>query len=256
MPVTMGNQPGQYAPTVRHVSNGEKANETTLRRPSIDLENRTDALKQHSEAVETLLSQTVQRTTTLEAHATQTDLTLTQQNTAAQNHINDASKHTKFATEAEAKDGTSATLTMSPALVKAVMAEAMSLMYSAVVGPEGVFGVTHTTLAEALLAAQDGHSILVTNNQVVDVALEINANNVELHFRRGASLIAGTATTGLIVNADHLLLSSARFQGFEVGVLIENTADGTCIRNTRFNTCLTTITDNGTNSSEIGTLQE
>jgi hypothetical protein len=45
MPVTEGTGTGEYILTISHVSNGEPAHETVLRRPSIDLENRTDALK-------------------------------------------------------------------------------------------------------------------------------------------------------------------------------------------------------------------
>jgi hypothetical protein len=54
MPVTVGAGVGEYNSTIQHVSNGDPANQTVFRAPSINLENRTDALKTFTEAQETL----------------------------------------------------------------------------------------------------------------------------------------------------------------------------------------------------------
>ena len=52
MPVVVGTAPGEWPPAINHVSNGEPANETVLKRPSVDLENRTVALRMFTETEE------------------------------------------------------------------------------------------------------------------------------------------------------------------------------------------------------------
>lgn len=52
MPVTVGEGAGQYN-TVNHVLNGEPAAQVVFRRPSINLQNRTDALQSFSNTLET-----------------------------------------------------------------------------------------------------------------------------------------------------------------------------------------------------------
>lgn len=54
MPVVTGSGVGEYNLTINHVSNGDPANQTVFRAPSINLENRTDALKTFVELQETL----------------------------------------------------------------------------------------------------------------------------------------------------------------------------------------------------------
>lgn len=52
MAVITGTGPGQYVEIIDHVNNGEQASEEVFRRPSVLLENRTEALKDHTEALE------------------------------------------------------------------------------------------------------------------------------------------------------------------------------------------------------------
>jgi len=52
MPVQVGEGAGQYN-TVNHITNGEPASQTVFRRPSINLQNRADAVKNFANALET-----------------------------------------------------------------------------------------------------------------------------------------------------------------------------------------------------------
>lgn len=58
MPITPQptHQAGDYPDTVRHISNGDPANQTFMRNPSFDLEFRTDVLKDTSNTLETTVN--------------------------------------------------------------------------------------------------------------------------------------------------------------------------------------------------------
>ena len=55
MPVSMGTGAREFPAAVRQITNGDPANQTTFRAPSIDLEKRTNSLRDHSNNLETFV---------------------------------------------------------------------------------------------------------------------------------------------------------------------------------------------------------
>lgn len=181
MGVVIGTGPGKYPSAIDHVSNGEQASEQVLRRPSVALEYRTDALRALAEATEMAAAGLKDRADTHEA---------------------DNSRHTVFATTQEAKEGTSSVLTMSPALVKALFADVLGTHYDAVVGAEGVYGVTHTSLQDALTALTQGGRIFVAVDLSIESAVTVSTNDIEIVGKKGKKLVFTAGN--LVVNASHI----------------------------------------------------
>lgn len=180
MGVVIGVGPGKYPSAIDHVSNGEQASEQVLRRPSVQLENRTEALRTLSENTEMTAAGLTDRANTHEA---------------------DNSRHTVFATAQEAKEGTSTVLTLSPALVKSLFADVIGTHYDAVVGAEGVYGVTHTSLQDALTALTQGGRIFVAVDLAIDAAVTVATNDVEIIGKKGKKIVFTAGN--LVLNASH-----------------------------------------------------
>lgn len=74
-------------------------------------------------------------------------------------------------------------------------------------------------LADANVAA--GSRVLVVDNETVDTsAIAITKANLEIKFKPGVTLTAGTSTTGMTVASSGVTIDSARFDGFSYAIII------------------------------------
>lgn len=124
--------------------------------------------------------------------------------------------------------------------------------YDAIVGDISQVGVTHENLKSALDNATDGWKILVLKSESVDSIPEVVNDNIEIVFKRGATINRGTSVNGLKVSGEDCRIVNARFSGFNTAgdsaVLISATAKRTVFESPRFLNCETNITDNGVQS--------
>ena len=255
MPVPIGPNLGEYPAEIDHVSNGETGNQTVYRRPSIDLENRTEALRIFINAEEARLTTVSDKAddnadaiTDLQSDTTPTDLA---------HHISNTAMHTDFASGAEAKQGTSTTKVISPATLKEVEVARQLLQYDAIVGPLSDPGTTHEHLVDALADANAGWKILITKDEFVDTTFDITHNNLEIECRRGTSFSQGLASTAFNVTANDFYISKPRFVGFTTAAInINGTANRTTIRDARYNGNTNNVVDLGVATSELGQIIE
>ena len=255
MPVLIGTGPGEFVATIDHVNNGEFGNEVVFRRPSIDLENRTDALRIFVENEEVRLDVVSAKADTNEADIAAINADTTPADYIA--HAADDSRHTVYASELEARAGTETEKVTSPAVDKVIAQERISHVYDAIVGDTSLAGITHEFLSDALSSAVDGWRILVTRSEFIDATFNITNDNLEINFRRGATFIAGTATTCFNIAADDVYISKPRILGFSTDAIkIIASSERTMIRDARFTGNGSDITDLGSNTSILGTIVE
>jgi len=255
MPVDVGTNPGQFIPTIDHVNNGEYGNQVVLRRPSVDLENRTDALKTFAESEETRLD-----AVSAKADQNEADITVLQADTTPADfaaHDVDNTRHTVYASAAEVRTGTETQKVIAPDTYKTITKEWVGRMYDAIVGDPALAGVTHSKLADAIAAASAGWKILVTRSESINATVTIALDNIEIEFRRGASFSLGSATTALIITGDDCYINKGRFVGFTTAAInIGAAASRTMLRDTRSNGNTTDVLDSGTATSRLGEIIE
>ena len=248
----------QYPSSVAHIANMEQGTSTNYSRPSKDLEKRTTALKEYINAQDTTIA-TASSTATANASNITKIIDGTTAITPVTTHVADSTKHTSFATEAQTKTGTNTTLVVSPKTVTAMVQERIGVMYNAIVGNTALAGVTHSSLEAAVNNASAGWKILVTTDQSLDSTITINKNNLEIEFRRGASIkTGGISTTAITVSAavTDFYLNKARIEGFTTGINIVAGALRTSLRDLRFKSCTTTVVDAGTGTTNLGAITE
>lgn len=255
MPVEIGSGAGQYKAAIEHVDNGELGNQTVFRRPSIDLENRTEALKTFAESEEVRLNAVSNKADSNEIRiqAIEDDTTPADFIT----HIADDSRHTVYASTVEVKTGTEAVKVISPSTYNLATQEWVGRIYDAIVGDMSINGVTHASLQDAVIAASAGWKILVTKSESIDSTININLDNIEVEFRRGASFSLGSAATAFNVSGNDFYLSKARFVGFTTAAInISAAANRTVLRDTRYNGNTDNVLDAGTATSRLGEIIE
>lgn len=124
--------------------------------------------------------------------------------------------------------------------------------YDAVVGNVLMAGVTHGDLKSALDNASDGWKILILESEEIDTTPVVTKNDIELVFKRGATLEKGLAAIGLQVNGNDCKIVNARFLNFSVGgdngLRINTGALRTYVQGARFANCATNTNDLGTQS--------
>lgn len=212
MGVTTGTGAGEYIAVVDHVSNGEQASEQVLRRPSVQLENRADALKTFVE---------------------QEEMRLTGVKNTSDTHIADSALHTVFASDAEAKAGTNIVTVLSPKLLNVVITEMLGVHYNAIVGTMGRVGVTHATIAEAIAAVGANAKILVAEDQVLDAIVNIPNDALELEVKKGVTILTSEAFV-FNVAAKYCGITGGAYTGATTAVVnIEATGIRTLISNLR-----------------------
>lgn len=119
--------------------------------------------------------------------------------------------------------------------------------YVAVVGDTGELGVTHETLKAALddPAISSGAKILVTRNETIGTTPEVTKNDIEIVFKPNITFIKGAATKGIIINADGVSLTGARFQDFstsgDIAIEISSSRKFNIVTRCRFLNCDDTI---------------
>lgn len=255
MPVTIGSAPGEYIAEIDHVSNGETGNQTVYRRPSMDLENRTEALKTFANSEETRLDAVSEKADTNADAITALEEDTTTEDLAS--HVGNTAVHTEFASGTEAKLGVNTTKVLSPATLKEVLVATRTRMYDAIVGPLTDVGTTHATLIDALTAANAGWKILVTKDEFIDSTIHITHNNIEIECRRGTSFSQGNSSTAFNVAADDFYISKPRFVGFTTAAInIIGTSNRTTIRDARYNGNTANVVDLGVATSELGQIIE
>lgn len=90
--------------------------------------------------------------------------------------------------------------------------------FDAVVGDITQVGVTHASLKLALADSLDGWKILVLEDQTIDTLPAVVSNDdIEIVFKRGATLIRGTAVSALQVDGNDCKIVNARLSGFSTG---------------------------------------
>ena len=254
MPVNIGSGVGEYTATIEHVNNGEFGNESNFRRPSIHLENRTEALKTFANSEEIRVN-----AISLKADTNETTITAIQAGTTPADlitHVADDTRHTVYANATETREGTIANKVVAPTVYKTVTLAYLKNMYDAVVGDLATTGVTHSKLVDALVVASSGWKILVLRSEFVDATHFINVTNLEIEFRRGATLTQGSAITCFNVDADDFYLSKARLLGFNNAINITANADRTVLRDIRYKNNTADVTDLGVATSELGQINE
>lgn len=255
MPVIIGNGPGEYKAVVDHVNNGEFGNQVILRRPSIDIENRTEALKTFAESEELRLNAVSSKANTNEA-----DITALQADTTPADfitHVADNTRHTVYASTVEVKAGTEAAKVIAPNTYNAATQEWVGRMYDAIVGDLALNGVTHATLIDALTAASAGWKILVTTSIAVNTTINVTKDNIEVEFRRGVTYSLGLATTAFNITGDDFYLNKARLLGFTTAAInIGAAASRTTLRDTRYNSNTANVIDAGAATSRLGEIIE
>lgn len=122
--------------------------------------------------------------------------------------------------------------------------------YDAIVGTIGVDqGANYADIKSALDNALNGWRILVLRDQTIDSTPIVADDSIEIHFKRGVSMIKGTANTGLQIDGDDCKITGARFTDFSVtgdfGILVSASAARTYLDAPRFNNCDGNIDDNG-----------
>lgn len=122
--------------------------------------------------------------------------------------------------------------------------------YDAIVGPSSLAGVNYTDLKSALDNAIDGWKILVIQSEAIDTTPVVTKNDIEIVFKKGATLSKGTAIIGLQVNGEDCKIVNARFSGFSTGgdngLKLSATAKRTVVENPRYSNCATNMNDLGT----------
>ncbi len=252
MALIVGTEAGEYPPIVHHVADGEPAESTVLNRPTLELDARTEALKNAVEELDTVNSAViVQVTNNTDAIADQAlvDAALA---ASIQAHTNTSSMHTTFATAEETKE-TSEVLVVSPLELNTLIKNYLHNYYTYIVGPTTILGTTHTTLIAALAVANPGDKILVTQGQTVDAAIVIAVSNIEIECRRGVTFQAGASADCFIITVDDVYLSKATISGFSgTGISVGSGINRTMLRDTRYIGCTTPKSDSGNNTTEFG----
>lgn len=120
--------------------------------------------------------------------------------------------------------------------------------YDAVIGDTNDLGVSHETLKAALddPAILSGAKILVTRNESIGTTPEVTKDNLEIVFKPNVTFTKGGAVKGLIINADGVTLSGARFTEFstvsDTAIEITGTKKFNVIEKCRFLNCDSQIT--------------
>ena len=249
----------QYPRTIDPILNGDPGNATTYMKPAVDLDKRTEALRLNSDSIE---ANVTALTATINTEKTELD---TLQSTYG-THAGDSSVHYVLASASEVNSGTVTTNAVSPKTATDMVKARIGLTYDAIVGPASSIGTTHTTLAAALAEIQSaspyvsGKKILVTNSQILTATLSITQPNIEIEFRRGATISTSTSVTPAfrVSNVGHdFYLEKARLEGFTVAVEIVSGAMRTTLRDLRFKSCGSpAVSDSGTNTSNSGSITE
>lgn len=121
--------------------------------------------------------------------------------------------------------------------------------YDAVVGPVSLAGVTHEDLKSALDNASDGWKILVLQSETLTATPVVLNDDIEIVFKKGATINRGTATIGLQVQGIDCKIVNARFKDFitggDVALKVMGTAQRSVIENPRYNNCATNMNDLG-----------
>lgn len=132
--------------------------------------------------------------------------------------------------------------------------------FDKVVGDTTKGGVTHANLKAALDDAIDGDKILVLESEAISVTPVVNNKNIEILFKRGVTFTKDGVVTGLQIDEDDCKIINGRFLNFSAGgdkaILNSAGTDRTMFRDLRFNNCDTNISDLGSKTSEIGTINE
>jgi hypothetical protein len=255
MPLNEGTGDREFTPTVDHIQNGEQGNQDNLSRPSLQLEERTNALKDFTQDLEELLNASIteissntQRIVNLEGQSTASDLA---------NHVADDTRHTVYASEAETRAGGETQKVISADTYKTITDERILPFYDAIVGNQAIAGIDYGSLKDAVDAASDGWKILVTQDEFVNATIDIVQNNIEIDFRRGASLLQGSANTAINITGNDCYISKGRFVGFTTSAInVSNGTLRTMLRDLRFNSNGTNVTDLGSGTTQLGNITE
>jgi hypothetical protein len=255
MPVEVGSGAGQYNSIIEHVGNGEYGNQDVFRRPSINLENRTEALKVFAENEEARLNAVSNKADSNELRIQALEDDPTPEDYIA--HAADNSRHTVYASDVEVKAGSETQKVISPATYGTANQEWIGRMYDAIVGDTAIAGNTHATLQDAIVASSSGWKILVTQSESIDSTINVTLDNIEIEFRRGASFFLGAAATAINISGNDCYISKGRFVGFTTAAInITAAANRTTLRDTRYNGNTTDVQDAGVATHRLGEIME
>jgi hypothetical protein len=117
-------------------------------------------------------------------------------------------------------------------------------------------GLDYATLADALVDATPGQSILVCSDQVLNSTILIATNNLYIRFKPGVTFSAGSASTGIELSGSRVFFDYARLNGFSIGIQVNAGSNYSRLNNCFFVSCTTPVVMNSTTSSEQGSLYE
>lgn len=133
-------------------------------------------------------------------------------------------------------------------------------IYNAIVstGPEGTHASLSAALADPLVTS--GARILVKESATLNSTIQVTKNNVRIEFAPGVTYSKGTATTALQISADGVKVMDGRFAGFsgggDIAILVDAGSDYCQVRDTRFASCTTEVSDLNGGLSIFGTITE
>jgi hypothetical protein len=112
---------------------------------------------------------------------------------------------------------------------------------------------THATLALALADSNvpAGSRILLLDNATITSTMTISKANLLIEFAPGVTYTNSAAGTCLTVAAGGTRIMGGRFSGFTTGISISNTFNNNFIKNCRFASCTSDVTDNNTTPNNV-----
>ena len=119
--------------------------------------------------------------------------------------------------------------------------------YDAIVGDSSILGISHETLKAALddPAIGSGSKILVTRSELIGAIPQVDDDEIEIVFKPNITFTKDGVVSGLIINADGVKVSGARFQDFSTAgdkaIVINAAKKYTIIEKCRFLNCDATI---------------
>jgi len=130
-------------------------------------------------------------------------------------------------------------------------------IYDAVVGVGGTHGSLAALMADTNIA--NYKNVLVIDPITLSAPVTLNQNDMTFEFTPKATIAKGTATQGLIINAQRVRIKNAHFINFgdtnDEAIAIEPTAQYVMVRDCYFTNCDITIKDESATSSISGNVE-